>query len=277
MATNFIQDGYSVLMPTADGLKSGAPFVLGNHVPCVLNTDAETDSPYKAVCATRGIFSLNVWGWNGSARADVAVGDPIYFDASGTTAKLSKDSSKKFFGVSLGTVTVGSSDTKVDAIDVLLMAKSLIPASIGTSAIADNSVTNVKLALPSVKVAQYVLGHAALTATATSQVIDTTIEIPKGCVALRSFIDSVTGFTGGGATTATVTLGDGTDPDRYNTTTPSIFATADTVDAGVVSGTAYHSAEKNLTLTVASDVNVGTLTAGSATLTVVYLQAVDHS
>lgn len=277
MATNFLQDGYSVFMPTADGLRSGAPFVLGNHVPCVLNTDAEAASPYNAVCATRGIFNLLVWGWDGSARVDVAVGDPLYFNAGGTTAKLNKDTAQKFFGIALGTVTVGSSDTKTETIPVLLMAKTLIPASIGTSAIANNSVTNAKLALPAVKVAEYTLTHAALTAGATSQAINTGLEIPKGCVALRSFIDNVVGFTGGSNASATITIGDGSDVDRYNTGTPNIFVTADTIDAGVVSGTAWHTAAVPLTLTVATSVNVNLVTAGSAKITVVYLQAADHS
>src|SRR5215207_3795140 len=74
--------------------------------------------------------------------------------------------------------------------------------------------------------------------------------IPAGAVVLRSTVTAVTGFTGD--TTATLIIGDGTDTDRYNTGTPSVFTTADAVDAGAVSGTAFHAAAKTPVLTVTS-------------------------
>jgi len=98
--------------------------------------------------------------------------------------------------------------------------------------------------------------------------------IPKGAVFLNSLIDNVVGFIGD--TSAVITIGDGTDVDRYNTGTPSVFATADAVSAGAASGTAFHSAAKTPTLTVTSASDFTSISAGSATITLFYLLATTH-
>lgn len=74
----------------------------------------------------------------------------------------------------------------------------------------------------------------------TSGTKDLNATIPAGVIVHQSFITNVTAFSGD--TTATVTIGDGTDVDRYNTGTPSVFSTDTSVSAGAVSGTAYHDA-----------------------------------
>ena len=84
----------------------------------------------------------------------------------------------------------------------------------------------------------------------TSGTLAMNATIPKGAVVTQSFITDVTGFAGD--TTAVVTIGDGTDVDRYNTGTPDVFSTATDVSAGAPSGTAFHSASKTPTLTVTS-------------------------
>jgi len=84
-------------------------------------------------------------------------------------------------------------------------------------------------------------------------------------------ITDVTGFAGD--TSATITIGDGTDADRYNTGTPSVFATATDIDAGAVSGTAYHAAAATPTLIVTSGSDFGAVTAGSVTITIFYYLA----
>jgi hypothetical protein len=53
-----------------------------------------------------------------------------------------------------------------------------------------------------------------------------------------------------GNTSAVITIGDGSDVDRYNTGTPSVFSTVNLVDVGAVSGTAYHAAAKAPVITV---------------------------
>jgi len=98
------------------------------------------------------------------------------------------------------------------------------------------------------------------------------INIPEGAVVARAFIDAVTGFAGD--TSAVMTIGDGTDVDRYNTGTPNVFATADHIDAGAVSGTIYHAAAKDVVVTITSGADWGSVTAGAVTITVYYYQSV---
>lgn len=94
--------------------------------------------------------------------------------------------------------------------------------------------------------------------------------IPAGATVLCSAITAITGFTGD--TSAVITIGDGTDADRYNTGTPSVFATAaNGIATGAVSGTAYHAAEKTPTLTVTSNSDFTSVSAGSVTVEIYYL------
>ena len=60
MSKNFIQEGKQFWAATYTGAVAGKPFVLGNHQPCVLLTDAEAASPYNASVQTFGIFELDV-------------------------------------------------------------------------------------------------------------------------------------------------------------------------------------------------------------------------
>lgn len=98
--------------------------------------------------------------------------------------------------------------------------------------------------------------------------------IPKGAVVTQTLITDVTGFAGD--TSAVVTIGDGTDADRYNTGTPDVFSTATDVSAGVPSGTAYHSADKTPTVTVTSNADftaVKSNGSGQMTVTIFYYVA----
>lgn len=96
-------------------------------------------------------------------------------------------------------------------------------------------------------------------------------DIPIGAVVAQTLIDDVTGFIGD--VSCALTIGDGTDVDRYNTGTPSIFTTADAIDAGVVSGTAFHTAAKTPTLTATVNADWGSVTAGEMTITIFYFKA----
>jgi hypothetical protein len=96
--------------------------------------------------------------------------------------------------------------------------------------------------------------------------------IPVGALAVQTLIDDVTGFAGD--TSAVMTVGDGTDADRYNTGTPNVFATATAVAAGAVSGTALHTtAVDTVTVTVTSAADFSSVTAGQATITIFYYTA----
>lgn len=98
------------------------------------------------------------------------------------------------------------------------------------------------------------------------------ISIPAGAVFARSLVTDVTGFAGD--TSAVLTIGDGSDVDRYNTGTPSVFATAAAgADMGAPSGTAHHSAAATPTLTVTSATDFTAVSAGALTVTLFWYEA----
>jgi hypothetical protein len=102
----------------------------------------------------------------------------------------------------------------------------------------------------------------------TTGTVDFADTIPLGAVVLRTLISNVTGFIGD--TSATIQVGDGTDVDRYTTGTPSVFTTIAHLDAGAVSGTAYHAAEKTPKITVTSGSDFSAVTAGELTVEILY-------
>lgn len=97
--------------------------------------------------------------------------------------------------------------------------------------------------------------------------------IPAGAIFIRSAVTTVVGFAGD--TTAVMTIGDGTDVDRYNTSTVNVFATAAAgVDAGAASGTDYHAAAKTVTLTITGGSDFTSIVSngnGSVTVELYYL------
>lgn len=93
--------------------------------------------------------------------------------------------------------------------------------------------------------------------------------IPDGARVDQSILHSLTGFSGD--TSAVITIGDGTDVDRYNTGTPSVFTTnASGCDLGVPSGTAWHDDAKNVTVTITSNADFTSVSAGEATISICY-------
>ena len=95
-------------------------------------------------------------------------------------------------------------------------------------------------------------------------------QVPQGAWVLQTVLENVTGFTGD--TSAVIIVGDGTDTDRYNTGTPSVFTTANAIDLGVPSGTKIHTAAKSVTITITSAADWGAVTAGALTIRLYYLQ-----
>ena len=94
------------------------------------------------------------------------------------------------------------------------------------------------------------------------------VQIPIGAEVVKTLVTNVTGFIGD--TSAVVVVGDGTDADRYNTGTPSVFASAAMVAMGAPSGTLVHTAAKAPVLTVTSATDFGAVTAGALTVRIVY-------
>ena len=74
-------------------------------------------------------------------------------------------------------------------------------------------------------------------------------KLPAGAIFLFAKVTNIVGFAGD--TTAVLTIGDGSDADRYNTGTINVFATAAAgVEAGVPSGAKLLTADNNPVLTV---------------------------
>jgi len=91
--------------------------------------------------------------------------------------------------------------------------------------------------------------------------------IPAGALILLSRVLVPAGFAGD--TTAALTIGDGSDVDRYNTSTIDIFATAAAgKEAGVPSGTKLQVAAVQPVLTVTSTADATAFIAGAGSVTV---------
>lgn len=128
--------------------------------------------------------------------------------------------------------------------------------AVDTGKIADGAVTKDKQPFPKYNITTETCPVASFVdggGTTGELVLATTI--PAGSVFLYSIVNNIVGFAGD--TTATFTIGDGSDVDRYNTGTPDCFTTAaDGVDVGAPSGTVWHTADiatVTVTITGASD------------------------
>jgi hypothetical protein len=146
----------------------------------------------------------------------------------------------------------------------------------GVFALVDATAANSALAKPRMRVVREQVTAAGLTdggGASGTKVL--TASIPAGAVYIQTAIDTIVGFTGD--TSAVIIIGDGTDTDRYNTGTPSVFTTAAAgVDLGVPSGTKFHSAAKTVTVTVtsATDITPVLASGGSFFLTLCYLEPI---
>jgi len=94
--------------------------------------------------------------------------------------------------------------------------------------------------------------------------------IPAGAVYLYSKVLVPAGFAGD--TSAVLIIGDGSDTDRYNTGTPSVFATAATgVEMGSPSGAQFHPTAVQPTLTVTTASDFTSVSAGQLVVTMYYI------
>ena len=124
---------------------------------------------------------------------------------------------------------------------------------------------------PLVKLEETVAYDAFTDGLSTSGTYDITVgTIPAGATFLYAAVTAVTGFAGD--TSAVLTIGDGTDADRYNTGTPDVFSTAAAgVSVGAPSGTRYHDTAATVTLTVTTAADFTSVSAGSLTVELYYL------
>jgi hypothetical protein len=84
-------------------------------MPCVLLTDAETASPYKAGVDLEGVYDLSVKGHNGLTNTAGAQFDPVYYHALETPV-LNLDDSGIFYGVIIEETGIASGATATIAI-----------------------------------------------------------------------------------------------------------------------------------------------------------------
>ena len=96
--------------------------------------------------------------------------------------------------------------------------------------------------------------------------------VPAGAVLLGSKVLVPEGFAGDSS--AALTIGDGSDVDRYMTGTPSVFATAASgIQTGAPSGNRLLTADNRPTVTVTSGTDWGSVTAGQLTISIYYIEA----
>ncbi len=117
-----------------------------------------------------------------------------------------------------------------------------------------------------------VLKSAFTDGGSTSGTYAMTGTIPVGAVLLGSKVIVNVGFSGD--TTAVMIIGDGSDTDRYNTSTINIFTTAAAgVESGAPSGSKLITTANSPTLTVTSTADFTNVSAaGSITVSIFYLE-----
>jgi hypothetical protein len=94
--------------------------------------------------------------------------------------------------------------------------------------------------------------------------------IPINAFVIQTTLINLTGFTGD--TSAVIVVGDGSDVDRYNTGTPSVFTTVAGLAMGVPSGVKDHlTAGATVTITVTSAADFTAVVAGQFTIRIYYL------
>ena len=142
-------------------------------------------------------------------------------------------------------------------------------AAITADSLAINAQSGVTTMGPIVKLSETV-GVADFTDNedTTGTYAMTVGTIPAGATFLYAAITAVVGFAGDSS--AVITIGDGTDVDRYHAGTPNVFATAAAgVAAGAPSGVLYHATAKTPTLIITTATDFGlTVTDGNGSVTI---------
>lgn len=107
----------------------------------------------------------------------------------------------------------------------------------------------------------------------TAGTLTMTGSVPAGAVLLGSKVLVNSGFIGD--TSAALTIGDGSDVDRYNTSTVDVFTTAATgVQSGIPSGNKLVTAANQPVLTITSAADFTSVSAGSITVAIYYIRTV---
>lgn len=139
------------------------------------------------------------------------------------------------------------------------------------TALADLSISASQVAVPKISViTQTILVSEFTDGGGASGTKTLTIQIPAGAV--FQYSRALVNVACSGDTTAVLTIGDGSDVDRYNTGTPSVFTTGQK-EMGAPSGTRDHAAAQTVTLTLTGGSDFGLVNVlGSITVSLYYLQ-----
>ena len=109
-----------------------------------------------------------------------------------------------------------------------------------------------------------------VTTTGTLQMTDS---LPVGAIVIATKLIVSAGFAGD--TSAVLTVGDGSDADRYHTGTPDVFTTAATgVQTGVPSGDRLITTANAPTCIVTTATDYTSVSAGSFTITIYFLRTI---
>lgn len=252
----------------------------------VHTTDGSTADLEITNEARGDILRRNASSWgrhSAKASGQILVGDgtDIVSVAVSGDATLASTGALTVADVTVGSDAAGDMLYKTSATALARLAKGtalqLLRMNSGATAPEWGAVDNTMLAKPRVRAIQETLTAASLTdgggAVGTKTMA---AAIPAGARFLFTTIHSIVGFAGD--TSAVITLGDGSDGDRYNTGTPDIFSTAAAgVDMGAPSGTAWHAdaiAGVVATVTSAADITPVLAGGGSAVLTFWFLEPV---
>jgi hypothetical protein len=96
-------------------------------------------------------------------------------------------------------------------------------------------------------------------------------QIPVGAEVLATQVRVLSPFSGDSS--ATITVGDGSDVDRYNTGTPSVFAAAaNGVAMGLPSGARYHAAGIRPTITITSGADFTNVASGELVVCIAFIE-----
>jgi len=213
-------------------------------------------------------LNLSIAGTPAVAVTATAVLPTAGSDIGSTSAEIGNvyvaDDKKVFFGSDQD----ASIEYDEDGTDQLRVVGSTIFQSGVVNVTAASGVTTFG---PIVKLEETVAYSAFTDGGAAVGTYDITVgTIPAGATFLYSAVTAVTGFAGD--VSAALTIGDGTDVDRYNTSTIDVFSTAaNGVAAGDPSGTRYHDAAKTVKLTVTTNADYTSVSAGSVTVELYYL------
>jgi hypothetical protein len=203
-----------------------------------------------------------------------ARGDLLRRGASAWERVSAKTSGQILVGDGTDVVSVAvSGDATLASTGALTLAAN----SVDSAEITAGSVDQAHLSKPRLRCVEETLTAASLVDGGAAVGTKTlTAAIPAGARYLYTTITAITGFAGD--TSAVITLGDGSDVDRYNTGTPDIFTTAAAgVDMGAPSGTAFHAtavAGIVATVTSAADITLVLAGGGSCNLKFWFLEPI---